>query len=334
MHETRHLYDGHGHTHSCAYCRYIVSHLIPTGILDHELEKRNVIEMQAVTALAHLPCAVLFFVDVSEQCGYTLEQQKSLYDSIRPLFADKQLVIVANKVDAKPLESLSEDHTQLLQDMCSAHEPHAVLVPMSNVTEAGVQAVKDAACDVLLQARVDRRRAAQGGARLRDKLTRLVATPADAATRRPALATALPVGASEDRGTSIPASVLAARKAKKLEKKAQQAAQDADRLELAALEARDGGHGSTRAAAAVAETAAKEARRIAQTAVDAAAATTKPQRTTERERMWAGGGPGVYSGETAREYIGQLRCDDFATDIAPEIMDGSGQRLLEHHSSP
>ena len=28
------------------------------------------IEMQAVTALAHLPCAVLFFVDVSEQCGY------------------------------------------------------------------------------------------------------------------------------------------------------------------------------------------------------------------------------------------------------------------------
>ena len=29
------------------------------GILDHELEKRNVIEMQAVTALAHLPCAVL-----------------------------------------------------------------------------------------------------------------------------------------------------------------------------------------------------------------------------------------------------------------------------------
>ncbi|KAH8069677.1 hypothetical protein JL720_11983 [Aureococcus anophagefferens] len=71
------------------------------GILDHELEKRNVIEMQAVAALAHLPCAVLFFVDVSEQCGYTIEQQSSLFHSIRALFADKQLVLVANKTDAK-----------------------------------------------------------------------------------------------------------------------------------------------------------------------------------------------------------------------------------------
>ena len=47
--------------------------------------------------------------------------------------------------------------------------------------------------------------------------------------------------------------------------------------------------------------------------------------------MWAGGGPGVYSGETSREYVGQLRCDDFATDIQPEIMDGKNvprQRLF------
>ena len=47
--------------------------------------------------------------------------------------------------------------------------------------------------------------------------------------------------------------------------------------------------------------------------------------------MWAGGGPGVYSGETSREYIGQLRCDEFATDIQPEIMDGKSvprQRLF------
>jgi nucleolar GTP-binding protein len=312
--------------------RYLRWQVIDTpGILDHELEKRNVIEMQAVTALAHLPCAVLFFVDVSEQCGYTLEQQKSLYDSIRPLFADKQLVIVANKVDAKPLEELSADHQQMLKDMCAAHDPDAVLVPMSNVTESGVQAVKDAACDVLLQARVDRRRAAAGGSRLRDKLTRLVATPADAAQRRPALATALPMDADQDRGHSIPASVLAARKAKKLEKRAARAAQDADRLELAALEARDGGHGSTQDAAVQAEAAAQQARQIARDAEQARAASARPPRTTERERMWAGGGPGVYSGETSREYVGQLRCDDFATDIQPEIMDGKNvppQRLF------
>ena len=45
------------------------------GILDHSLEERNTIEMQAITALAHLRAAVLYIMDVSEQCGYTLEQQ-------------------------------------------------------------------------------------------------------------------------------------------------------------------------------------------------------------------------------------------------------------------
>ena len=112
---------------------------------------------------------------------------------------------------------------------------------------------------------------------------------------------------------------------------AARAAQDADRLELAALEARDGGHGSTQNAAQEAEAAAQQARAIARDAEQARAASARPPRTTERERMWAGGGPGVYSGETSREYVGQLRCDDFATDIQPEIMDGKNvprQRLF------
>lgn len=47
------------------------------GILDHPLEERNVIEMQAVTALAHIRAAVLYICDLSEQCGHTLEEQVS-----------------------------------------------------------------------------------------------------------------------------------------------------------------------------------------------------------------------------------------------------------------
>ena len=39
------------------------------GILDHPLEERNTIEMQAITALAHLRAAVLYIMDPSEQCG-------------------------------------------------------------------------------------------------------------------------------------------------------------------------------------------------------------------------------------------------------------------------
>ena len=59
------------------------------GILDHPLEERNTIEMQAITALAHLRAAVLYVMDVSEQCGHNLEQQLELFNSIRPLFANK-----------------------------------------------------------------------------------------------------------------------------------------------------------------------------------------------------------------------------------------------------
>merc|ERR1712013_829455 len=91
---TKSLYVGH------TDYKYLRWQVVDTpGILDHPLEDRNTIEMQAITALAHLRAAVLYFLDPSEQCGHTLEQQKSLYDSIRPLFNNKPLIVVANKMD-------------------------------------------------------------------------------------------------------------------------------------------------------------------------------------------------------------------------------------------
>lgn len=63
------------------------------GILDHPLEERNTIEMQAITALAHLRSAVLYVMDVSEQCGHTLQQQLELFNNIRPLFANKVCIL-------------------------------------------------------------------------------------------------------------------------------------------------------------------------------------------------------------------------------------------------
>jgi nucleolar GTP-binding protein len=87
------------------------------GILDRPLEERNTIEMQSITALAHLRCAVLYLVDISEQCGYSLAQQAALFHSIKPLFANKPLLIVVNKLDVRPLEALSEAEQQLLAVM-------------------------------------------------------------------------------------------------------------------------------------------------------------------------------------------------------------------------
>ena len=58
--------------------RYLRWQVVDTpGILDRPLEERNTIEMQAITALAHLQCCVLYFLgvyniiyDVTQMCMY------------------------------------------------------------------------------------------------------------------------------------------------------------------------------------------------------------------------------------------------------------------------
>ena len=41
------------------------------GILDHPVEERNTIEMEAITALVYLRAIVVYFIYPSEQCGQT-----------------------------------------------------------------------------------------------------------------------------------------------------------------------------------------------------------------------------------------------------------------------
>lgn len=330
---TKALYVGHMDH------KYLRWQVIDTpGILDHELEKRNVIEMQAVTALAHLPCAVLFFVDISEQCGYTIEQQARLYHSIRALFADKQLVVVANKTDVRGLDELTDDQRRLLDGMCAAHatngpdaDQRAPLVEMSNVTEAGVSAVKNMACDLLLAARVEKRKAHQGGARIRDKLNQLVVTQPRRATA--AISSAVPTAGDDsvESRVCIPASVKAARRVKKLVAKAREASLTAQRDEAALTAAEETGarrdavvevRGRLEASQHAARDLVDEAL-AAGAAVDEAGRAAMPlSGPTEKELMWLGGGPGVYSADTSREYRGRLKCDEWVTDIVPEIMDG------------
>ena len=76
--------------------------------------------MQSITALAHLRAAVLYVMDISEQCGYTIAQQAALFHSIKPLFSNKPLMVVANKTDVAPLDSLSEADTATLKEMVAA----------------------------------------------------------------------------------------------------------------------------------------------------------------------------------------------------------------------
>jgi nucleolar GTP-binding protein len=123
------------------------------GVLDRPIEERNTIEMQAITALAHLQCCVLYFLDISEQCGYPLDQQLKLFESLRPLFSKKQVIIVANKTDVVPYESLPSHIRSQIESI--AQQANAEVIPMSNVSEENVSQLKNRACDKLLEARVD-----------------------------------------------------------------------------------------------------------------------------------------------------------------------------------
>ena len=147
---TKSLYVGHT---DYKYMRWQV--IDTPGILDHPLEQRNVIEMQAITALAHLRACVLYVMDISEQCGHTLEEQVKLFESIKPLFTNKPLLVVVNKVDILSIDDLDEPRRQIIRQL--EEEKDVPLLQMSTLSEQGVMEVKTEACERLLCYRVEQK---------------------------------------------------------------------------------------------------------------------------------------------------------------------------------
>lgn len=131
---TKSLFVGH-----CDY-KYLRWQVIDTpGILDHSLEERNTIEMQSVTALVHLKAAVLYFIDLSELCGYSVKEQVSLFMNLKPLFEGKPLVVVFNKSDQKTVDQCNPAEQALVKSM---EGPNVQFVTCSTLTEEGVSGLK------------------------------------------------------------------------------------------------------------------------------------------------------------------------------------------------
>lgn len=144
---TKSLYVGH------TDYKYLRWQVVDTpGILDHSLEDRNTIEMQAITALAHLRAAILYVMDISETCGYTLEEQLNLFNNIKVLFTNKPLLIVLNKIDIKRLDELPEEKRAVFEQF---RKDDVRIIEMSTFSEEGVIEVRNEACDRLLAHRVD-----------------------------------------------------------------------------------------------------------------------------------------------------------------------------------
>jgi len=68
------------------------------GLLDRPLSDRNPIEKQAVLALKYVAKIIVFVIDPTETCGYTIPQQESLLKEIKRLFG-LPIILVANKAD-------------------------------------------------------------------------------------------------------------------------------------------------------------------------------------------------------------------------------------------
>ncbi len=68
------------------------------GLLDRPLEERNDIERQAISALRHVGNVLLFIIDPSEECGFTVAEQEKLLEEVRHTVKIPVLV-AANKID-------------------------------------------------------------------------------------------------------------------------------------------------------------------------------------------------------------------------------------------
>mmetsp|Transcript_19733 Transcript_19733/g.29487 ORF Transcript_19733/g.29487 Transcript_19733/m.29487 type:complete len:652 (-) Transcript_19733:177-2132(-) len=172
---TKSLFVGHFDFH---YHRFQV--IDTPGILDQPLEDRNTIEMQAITALAHLNACVLFFIDISETCGFTIKQQVSLFHNLKPLFVNKPLVVVCTKIDIKKPEDVDPDDQKLIKSMLGKN---VKIVPMSNVSEEGIHETKLNGCRVLLEQRVGRKKKSTKVNNILNRLSVQYPTPRDKKSR-------------------------------------------------------------------------------------------------------------------------------------------------------
>ena len=263
--------------------QYVRWQVIDTpGILDHSLEERNVIEMQAITALAHLHATVLYFMDLSGQCGYSIEQQVSLFHNIKPLFANKPLLIICNKSDLTKLDDLEAGQRQLVEGLTAGSNGRVQLLSMSNMTTDGVSSVMQAGCDLLLAHRVEKK--LSNSKRVTEVMNRI--------------SVAQPIKRDDKpRPVSIPSSVLQRRKLLASRMSDEEAL--AQKSAAGPLFSRD-----FRAS-------------LHRPVLDPL---TGERKRTERDREAEAGGAGVYSFDLRRQYA--LNVDEWKWDVIPEIMDG------------
>ena len=86
------------------------------GLLDRPITMKNDIEKQAIAALTHLADIIIFLIDPTETCGYSLDDQLHLLDQLKNMFVDSSFIIIENKSD------VNKSDTKNLKISCETKE--------------------------------------------------------------------------------------------------------------------------------------------------------------------------------------------------------------------
>jgi len=175
---TKSLYVGH---FDYEHIRWQV--LDTPGLGDSLIEEKNQIEMNTITALGQIECAVVFFLDVSETCDHTVAQQLKVFNSIRPLFNKRPFALACNKSDLKTLAQLAEEEPEKRALIAELEAEGVPIMELSTRTKVGVQEVMDRVCRTMLTYSVNERLKSK---RVEHVLNRVyVAKPVSDGTERP-----------------------------------------------------------------------------------------------------------------------------------------------------
>lgn len=123
------------------------------GLLDRPMDKRNDIEMQAISALENLGSLVLFLIDESENCGMTIEEQNNLLEEILELLAETTVMIISTKADIHAEKPVNWDMVKSAEEeyLMSGEEHYSELpllidsngyITISALENVGLEALK------------------------------------------------------------------------------------------------------------------------------------------------------------------------------------------------
>merc|ERR1712154_672315 len=91
--------------------------------------------------------------DLSPITNYSIQQQCKLFHSLSPLFGNKPIIVICNKIDLRKFDQLSNNEKSLILKI--SNMKNVKMMEMSNESEINIMNVRNEACDLLLSHRIE-----------------------------------------------------------------------------------------------------------------------------------------------------------------------------------